>query len=210
MVSNKKLLFKKAMAKTRKYKYRKTYRRYRQVASRNFFKVKQEYYDKVMFDLQAGNNSYISWNSLEGDPAVQNKQVLTLTYIVEHFQYHQVLPIMFSFWRLLGISVELVPDTTDGKVITNEIPCFLAFKAGTNDGAALPEVKTMNQSILLDSQSRQRRYWKVYGYYGDWESSDSAPAGNFSIRSETQGTNVAQPAWKVKISLYWILKIARV
>lgn len=195
------------MARTRKYRYRRNYyfRRYRQVASRNYFKVKIEYYDKIQFG-QNGNPARPIFLGPQVGPDYPSASIITLTRIFQQYQNGTTLANLFTYWRPLGLSVEVMPESDVGKVITNEIPTYVCFRAGSNDAVTLREMKAINQNILLDSRNRQRRYWKLFGMYGDWWNSGAIMSGGISVNAETDGENGSQPSWKIRVNLYVIYK----
>ena len=98
------------MARTRKYRYRRNYyfRRYRQVASRNYFKVKIEYYDKIQFG-QNGNPARPIFLGPQVGPDYPSASIITLTDIPPDIiapEFHQSPYIPNNFQYLLCLFLE--------------------------------------------------------------------------------------------------------
>lgn len=202
------------MAKKTYKKYKKSYYKkypyYKPVASRNYFKVKAEAYDYIEFE---GNNGIVTWRSQQGEQVQLNRGVLTIGNIMDAYAYSVTLAGLFSYYKIIGIAVELMPEasnTNGAKQITDERAIYLGFRSGSNLVATINEVRAFNQSLLLDSVNRQRRYWKTFGMYGDWTASNQPVLGAFIVKN--QGDNArrdTQPSWKIKISLYLLYKLSK-
>ena len=203
------------MAKKTYKKYKKNYYKkypyYKQVvASRNYFKVKAEAYDYIEFEAQ---NGIITFRSQQGEQVALNRGVLTIGNVMDGYAYSVTLAGLFSYYKIIGIAIELMPEasnTNGAKQITDERAIYLGFRSGSNNVATINEVRAFNQSLLLDSVNRQRRYWKTFGMYGDWTVSNQPVLGAFIVKNQgDNSSNNVQPSWKIKISLYLLYKLSK-
>ena len=198
------------MAKTtRKYRYRKNnyFRRYRQLASRNYFKVKAEFYDRIIFPN--GSTGQPVFVSKEADGTLANRSVLTTTNIFTGYSYAQVLSGLFSYYKILSVAIELIPKYNTGDTIANGRTVFLGFKMGSNDALTIQEIKALNQNLVLDPRNRQRRYWKVYNTQGLWNPTDAISNGCITIQADDVGTKDTQHQWDIKVTLYLLYKYSK-
>lgn len=197
------------MAKTvgRRRYYRRTFRRYKQLASRNYFKIKAEFYDRIRFP--SGSNGSVIFESKSAESIVANRSVLSLINIFNGYSYTQVLSGLFSYYKILSVAIELVPKYNTADNIQNGSTVFLGFKLGSNDALTMQEIKALNQNVLLDPRNRQRRYWRVFNTQGAWSSSDTVISGGLTVASENQGEKDSQHQWDMKLSLYLLYKYSK-
>lgn len=187
------------------YKKGYGYKRYKQVASRNYFKVKAEYYDEVAFPQNSGQPVF---SSTVLDEAYLVKNVLTLKRIMEKYTYVTTLAGLFSYWKLLSVAVELIPLDEDSQVV-DPVQIFMGFRMGKSTVMTLSEIKAVNQNMMLDPRNRQRRYWRTYGNYGDWTQTDTYFEGGLSVASGRNSILTDQRRWTIKVSLYLLYKYSK-
>lgn len=223
---------------SRKFRRRYGYKRYKSV-SMNYFKVKMEYCDRIIFSEMTplANNA-----KMYGGPAKFKTRALlaneepfkvTLQYVLDQYMYTNSLKAIFAYYKLTGIRVEIIPESRNsGLYSTYEaqdakfgIPypmIFFSYRSGTNDLQTVADCRANNQSIVLDPGRKVSRYWRVYGTTSTFVSTGSAFSGAFSIRNEyPQGEDAGsaqtrslmvyelQPSWQVKISVYYLYKYSR-
>lgn len=194
-----------ARTKQRRY-YRRYFRRYKQVASRNYLKVKAEYYDRIRFP---NNNGKVIFNSKAEDGTVANRSVLTTANIFTGYSYSQILSGLFSYYKILSVAVELIPKYNNVDQVADGSTVFLGFKLGSNSALSMQEIKALNQNLVLDPRTRQRRYWRVYNTQGAWSVTDSIINGCFTVDSENNGEKDNQHQWDFKVTLYLIYKYSK-
>ena len=193
-----------------KRNYKRNYngfKRYRQVASRNYFKVKAEFYDVVRFPT--GTAGQLVFASRSGQELPANRSVIPIASIYTNYTYSNILSGLFSYYKLLSVAVELVPKYNNGDVVADQEQCFLGFRMGNNGALTMSELKALNQSILLDARNRQRRYWRVYNTSGDWINTNDALLGGFTVQASANALKDAQHAWDIKFSIYLLYKYSK-
>ena len=223
---------------SRKFRRRYGYKRYKSV-SMNYFKVKMEYCDRIIFPEMTplANNAKIY-----GGPAKFKTRALlpndepykiTLQSVLDQYMYTNSLKAIFAYYKLTGIRVELIPESRntgiyttyeaqDAKYVVPYPMIFFSYRSGTNDAQNVADCRANNQSIVLDPCRKISRYWRVYGTTSTFVATGSAFSGAFSIRNEypqgadadssqTRGLMVyeLQPSWQVKISVYYLYKYSR-
>lgn len=182
------------------------YKRYRQITSRNYFKVKAEFYDILKFPA---SNNIIIFGSRSGQEIPGNRSLLPISSIYTGYTYSNVLSGLFSYYKLLSVSVELIPKYNNAGQVDDQLQAFLGFRMGNGAAITLSEMKALNQSLLLDARNRQRRYWRVYNASGDWVNTNDALTGGFSVQSSGTSTTSNQHQWDIKIALYLLYKYSK-
>ena len=107
-----------------------------------------------------------------------------------------MLPSYFTY-KLTGIKVEIVPESRNAALpstirldeVYYNLPypqIMFSYRGGSNNSQTLSEVKANNQSILLNSNQRVSRYWRVYGMTTSYLATEENVffAGAFTIRNE--------------------------
>lgn len=197
------------MARKRKYT-KKTYttRRYKQVISRNYFKVKAEYYDSIQFPLNGGKPQFV--NRIPDQNAnAATMGTNTLSKILQGYSYTQVLAGLFSFYKIQGIAIELIPKYNSSLQVADQVDVYLGYRVGNDDHMTLQEIKAVNQNLLLDPRNRQRKYFRTLGDYGSWVNTSNAIGGGISIDAPYDGSRNTQHSWTIKVSLYLIYKFSK-
>ena len=224
------------MAKTtrRRRYYRRAYRRYRTVTpSQQYFRVKVEAYSKISFPTTelhaAGGATIFGINASDEDILWADKGLLTLERIFNQYTYKNTLSGLFSYYKITGIRVEITPEarnstlpaqvTVQGSTFPTIIEqAYLSYRAGSNIIQNLNEVRSNNQSVLLDPYNKIVRYWRVYGSTTSYINTNQNFAGAFTTTSETQEAEQSiqimdnyrvQPSWQVKFNLYILYKVSK-
>lgn len=189
---------------TKRRYYRRYYRRYKNI-SMNYFRVKIEYNDRVHF---SGENEQVEWNSRMAQQVPANRQLLTLAVIFNAYTYLNTLAGLFSYWKITGIRIEIIPEARNNAIPSNtdEKYVMISYRAGNNTLQTFNEVKANNQSITLDPINKISRYWRTYNATGAWLSTDTAFDGAFTVFANENSTYLTQPSYKVKINIYVIYK----
>lgn len=193
------------MARRRTYTYRRRYyRRYRRISS-NYFRVKAEASGVITWPTNIGQ-PIMKIAGVES-PYVTFNQLLTATTYLESLQN------MFSFYRINGVLIETVPHAkniagTSG--VTGQSPTFIAPRAASDNAISYADLKSINSAILLNPCQQQRKYTKFYGYYGDYLSTSSAPAGVVAVGALENSTNSAGPKWDFKVTFYLTYKKSKI
>ena len=198
------------MARRKKYTKRTyTYRRYKQIASRNYFKVKAEYYDVIAFpDNEAGKPLFQNRRNDEGaTPA--SKGTNTLNQMLTGYTYSVTLAGLFSFYKITGITLEIIPKYNNGDVVSDQKDVYLGYRVGNATHMTLSEIKAVNQNLLLDPRNRQRKYFRTLGNFGDWTNTANAIDGAISIDSVSNGEKNSQHSWTIKVSMYLLYKFSK-
>lgn len=197
-----------AKPRARKNFKRNGYRRYRQITSRNYFKVKAEFYDLIKYPDSKGAPIF---GSREGQEMPINRSVLPIPSMYVGYTYANILQGLFSYYKMLSIAVEIVPRYNNGDQITAQAGTLLGFRMGKIEAMTLSEVKAVNQNILLDPRNRQRRYWKVFNSNGEWILTSDAMLGGLTVVSmNTEGsTKDEQHMWDIKVSMYLLFKYSK-
>lgn len=198
------------MARKRKYTKRTyTYRRYKQIASRNYFKVKAEYYDVIFFPAnEAGKPLFANRVNDEG-ATVASKATNTLNQMLTGYTYSVTLAGLFSFYKITGITLEIIPKYNNGDVVLDQSDVYLGYRVGNATHMTLSEIKAVNQNLLLDPRNRQRKYFRTLGNFGDWTNTANAIDGAISIDSTSNGERNSQHSWTIKVSMYLLYKFSK-
>ena len=222
----------------RKFRKKYGYRRFKSV-SMNYFKVKMEYTDRIIF---AQNVPGSGPGSIYGGPAKFATRVsmtgeepfkVSLQYVLDQYMYTNSLAAIFAYYKLTGIRVELVPESRNSALssieeIENEkytIPypmVFFSYRSGNNSLQTVAECRSNNQSIVLNPNQKVSRYWRVYGTTSTFITTGTSFSGAFTVRNEYPTGEDAQskttrslmvyafqPSWQVKISVYYLYKYSR-
>lgn len=197
-----------ARGKKRTYKrnYNNGYKRYRQVASRNYFKVKAEFYDFIQYPDENGKPIFYS---KRGADVMGNRAVLTVDDMLSSYTYTNILQGLFSYYKVLGLAVEVIPKYNNGDVVTEQRQTFIGFRAASNEAMTMSELKAINQSFLLDPRNRQRRYWRVFNTGGDWQGTGQVISGGITVQSPEVGNKNTQHIWDIKVSIYLLYKYSK-
>lgn len=226
------------MAKTKKKYYRKSFKRYKSVSS-NYLRVKVEYMDRIIWpDYPVGDNraydlGYCYW-VLRGNAVGQDQQVVvTLGDVGTQYSYNASLQALFSYYRPTGIRIEAVPDSRNAALpssvnINNQsysVPfpmTMISYRMGSNASQTLGEAKANNQSMVLNSQQKVARYWRVHGATTAYAVTTASFTGAFTVRNEYDTANTDEgrrhrslmvyrtmPSWSVKISVYYLYKYCK-
>lgn len=227
------------MAKTKRKKYyRKTFRRYKNVSS-NYLRVKVEYVDRIVFpDHDVGSQAaedlgYCYWKLRENQAGQDAKCVVNLGDIGTQYSYNAVLQSLFSYYRPTGVRIEAIPDSRNSGLASSIVVgnntftypypyVMIAYRMGNNASQTLGEVKANNQSILLNTQQKVTRYWRVHGGTTAYAATTSSFSGAFTVRNDYNSNNDAagrrdralmvyrtMPSWSVKISVYYLYKYCK-
>lgn len=232
-----------AKPKTKRRYYRRYYRRYKSVST-NYFRVKTEFNDRITFvsyeplSQNAKNNGgYAFFKTRENQVGADQRRVVNLGDMLQQYAYTQVLQGLFSYYRPTGIRIEVVPearnstiDSTFFQVVGDqqvkwEIPypqVMVSYRAGSNAAQNLTEVRSNNQSIVLNPSEKITRYWKIHGGTTAYAASSSSFAGAFTIQNAYPADNTEasanirglmvyqlQPSWSIKISVYYLYKYSK-
>lgn len=208
-------------SKKRRY-YRKYYRRYKRLSNETYFRVKAEFYASLQWRNQTGDPRIaFSYAGVQGVP-----HIIKLSDIMQGYAYKNVLSGLFSYYKITGIRVEVIPDARNNQLdktvtILNtatpvaETSIMVSYRAGDDTEQTLAECKANNQSILLNPRERITRYWRTYGTSGAYRSTSENLVGAFSIQNEITGNQQVddimyqyktQPSFKMKINIYLLYK----
>lgn len=198
------------MARKKKYtKKSYSYRRYKQVASRNYFKVKAEYYDAILFPDNAPGKPLFANRINDQNATVLTKGTNTINQMLTGYTYSVTLAGLFSFYKITGIALEIIPKYDNGNVVTDQVDIYLGYRVGNTTHMNLSEIKAVNQNLLLDPRNRQRKYFRTLGNFGDWTNTANAIDGAISIDSSANGQNHYQHSWTIKVSMYLLYKFSK-
>lgn len=228
------------MAKTKKRRYyRKSFKRYRNV-SMNYLRVKVEYIDRITFQVYEPftNDGYQNGGpaiffSRSGQQVMDNRRVVSLGDVQAGYSYTQSLMSLFSYYRPTGIRVEITPESRSLNLpntyknqnvdhVVPTVPVILSYRAGNNSAQSFTEAKANNQSIVLNSNAKVARYWRIYGATAAYASTSNAFTGAFTVANEyplglDNNSNYArgmmvyalQPSWSIKINVYYLYKYSK-
>lgn len=198
------------MARKKKYtKKSYSYRRYKQVASRNYFKVKAEYYDAILFPDNAPGKPLFANRVNDQNATVLTKGTNTINQMLTGYTYSVTLAGLFSFYKITGIALEIIPKYDNGNIVTDQVDIYLGYRVGNTTHMNLSEIKAVNQNLLLDPRNRQRKYFRTLGNFGDWTNTANAIDGAISIDSSANGQNHHQHSWTIKVSMYLLYKFSK-
>lgn len=198
------------MAKTkRRYYKRRYYRRFRRYkAPTQYFKAKAEFIDKIQFPGGAGGPALFI--SRQAEPVLLNRSLLPNTAILEGYSYAIVLAGLFSYYKITGIGIEITPDSRNSSIdpINVNPVVYISYRAGNSNTQVLQEIKSNNNTVILDPLTRQRRFWRPGPYTdGDYfNTGGGAFAGAFTLLSDGVGIYDGQPSWQIRIVFYYLYK----
>ena len=226
------------MAKTKKKYYRKTFKRYKSI-SNNYLRIKVEYMDRIVFpdyvpgDGDAANLGYCYWKLRENAMGQDQQVVITLGDVNTQYSYAATLQALFSYYRPTGVRIEAVPDSRNAALpstvtinnVSYSIPfpsAMISYRMGSNASQTLGEAKANNQSMMLNSNQKVTRYWRVHGATTAYAVTTTSFTGAFTVRNEydTQNNDEGRrhrslmvyrtmPSWSVKISVYYLYKYCK-
>ena len=196
------------MARRRKYA-KKTFKRYKSItASRNYFKVKAEYYDVIQFPDNAGKPLFLN-RTADQNANAATWSTNTIGKMMQGYTYSLTLSGLFSFYKIQGMAIEVIPKFNNADQVAQQTDVFLGYRVGNDDHMTLAEIKAVNQSLILDPRNRQRKYWKTLGNYGDWTNTSNAIGGGLSVESAVNGSRDTQHGWSIKVTMYLIYKFSK-
>ena len=103
------------------------YKRYRQIVSRNYFKVKAEYYDVIQFPTSEG---IAIFKSRQGQDIPGNRSVLPISILYTGYTYSNILSGLFSYYKVLSVAVELIPKYNNSSQIDDAFQTFIGVRMG--------------------------------------------------------------------------------
>ena len=118
---------------------------------------------------------------------MDNRSILTLANVFTGYSFSQSLATIFSYYRILGVAIEVIPKYNNQDPVQDGSSVFLGFRMGDTGSMAISEIKALNQNLLLDPRNRQRRYWRVFNQQGYWSISNTMILGEFVVASENDG-----------------------
>lgn len=223
---------------SRKFRKRYGFKRYKSV-SMNYFKVKMEYTDRIVFaeytpgsaqgSLYGGPARFKTRATMDGEEPFK----ISLQYVLDQYMYTNSLAAIFAYYKITGIRVELVPESRNCGLSSVEevndlkwtVPypmVYFSYRSGNNSLQTVAECRSNNQSIILNPQQKISRYWRVYGTTSTFITTGTAFSGAFTVRNEyptaddqqsrslrTLMVYAFQPSWQVKISVYYLYKYSR-
>ena len=213
------------MAKVSKKKrwYKRGYKRYRALNNQQYFRVKAEFYSDILFPPAA--NTGRAYFRTTGNT------VITLVQVMQNYTYTNILAGLFSYYKITGIRIEVVPDARNvnlektvnvpnlGDQPVVEPVVMVSYRAANDAEQTLTEAKANNQSIVLSPSQKVTRYWKTYGASGAYKPASDGLDGAFTVQNEYNAQQAAlynvlyqyktQPSWKLKLSVYLLYKQSR-
>jgi hypothetical protein len=167
----------------------------------------------------AANNPHMYFDST-------NNNIITLAQIMAGYSYKNVLAGLFSYYKITGIRVEITPDVRNQQIAKTtkylnadvdvlESIAMVSYRAGDSTAQTLSQVKTNNQSVLLDPNNKIVRYWRTYGATGSYRNTDEDLVGAFTLQNEVSQDDAFdkvmyvfknQPSYKIKINIYLLYK----
>lgn len=201
------------MARKYKYKYKsknsyKWYKRYKTI-SYNYFKVKAEFIDKIYYP---DNGGHAIFNSRRNEQVAQNQFLLTNSQSFQGYTYINTLAGIFSYYKLLGVRVEVTPDARNQSLPANSVQpnLYLSYRAGVNNGQTIGEIKANNQTLIMNPVQKQVKYFRVYNESGKYSPSVDPIAGAFTLLGDTQGDGYDTcPSYTVKLIYYLLYKYSK-
>lgn len=196
------------MPKARKRRYTKRYRRYKRV-SENYFRVRAEVDGLISYPVNGGQPVFTLTNDANNPISV-----LTFQKILQHQTFSVMLLGMFSFYKLLGISIEVTPQAQNSagyKAIDKEPMTIVAVRAGDSTAMNFAEAKSINSGIVLNPIQFVRKYTSLLGFYNSYIATDSAFSGAVTVVAENDTGQLANsPTWVFKITQYILYKKSKV
>lgn len=227
-----------AKSKRRRY-YKKSFKRYKNV-SMNYLRVKVEYIDRITFQVYEPftNEGYANGGpaiffSRSGQQIMDDRRVVSLGSVQAGYSYTESLKSLFSYYRPTGIRIEVTPESRSLNLsntylhqnvnhVVPTVPVILSYRMGNNTAQSFTEAKANNQSIVLNSNAKVARYWRIYGATTAYATTQNSFTGAFTVANEypiglDQDSNYArgmmvyalQPSWTVKINVYYLYKYSK-
>ena len=190
----------------RRRRYRRYFRRYKQVGAQQYFRVKAEFVDAIRFPDDIGQPLFLSKIAQQ---IAADRSVLTNQNCLTGYTYAIMLSGIFSFYKIAGIRVEVIPDSRNNSLDPANAPraAYLSYRSGDNAIQTFDQVKANNLSILLDPLQRQVRYWRSSALMaGDYAVTTSSFNGGFTAAAQNNGAFGEQPSWHIRISFYFLYK----
>lgn len=181
----------------RKYYSRRRFRRYKSI-SNTFFRVKVEGVYTISFPGQSGSPVF----------AESNQPTVTFSSLYSSSQYYGFLSNVFGFYKVSGVTIEVVPGTNNFKGITvMGIKVLVGFRCGKATAMTFNELVADNNSVLLGIDTSKRKYTSTMGSNGWVPTGDSNVAlGAFSVASSDSSTYQQAPSWTCRLSVYMAFK----
>ena len=223
----------------KKFTKKKGYKRYKSVQM-NYFRVKTEFNDRLVFDYAmpgtadgANNGGYCFFVTRAAQVGQANRNHVTLGDLLNQYVYTNMLEGLFSYYRPTGIKIEALPESRNQSLpssfqiqnVVHNIPfpqVMISYRAGSNAGQTLQEVRANNQSLVLNTSQKVARYWKIYGTTTSYDVTTSRFTGAFTVQNAFPNTQSEQdqttrsmmvyrlmPSWQIKISVYYLYKYSR-
>lgn len=199
------------MAKRKRTYYRRSnrFRRFKRIQE-NYFRVKAEVNGQIRFPDNPGQPQFFLTNRGPDQP----RSVLTFGYIVEHQTFAVMLQGMFSFYKIMAISIEATPLASNSngvKNITREPCTVVAVRAGNDAVMDFGEARSINSSMVLNPLQFQRKYNSLLGFYTTWFSTGTTFSGAVSVVSQDNtGSADNSPEWNFKIVMYMLYKKSKI
>ena len=133
----------------RRRRYRRYFRRYRQVGAQQYFRVKAEFVDSIRFPDELGQPIFLSRIAQQ---LVGDRSILTNQSCLTGYTYAIMLSGIFSFYKIAGIRVETIPDSRNNSLDPANVPraTYLSYRSGDNAIQTFDQVKANNLSILSE------------------------------------------------------------
>ena len=196
-----------AKARARKtFRRRSGYKFYKRIYPNQYFRVKAEFMDTIRFAPAGGQPFFVSRIA---EPLVADRSFITNQLVLNGYSYIQILAGLFSYYKLLGIRLEVIPEARNTNLDPQigQVQVYLSYRAASALIQTLQEVKANNRSLVLDPLSRQTRYWKGSALMsGDYYNTNQWFSGAWTTLSSDPGQYADQPSWQIKISYYLLYK----
>lgn len=179
-------------------RYARGYRRYRSL-SNQYFRTRIEGIYTITFpSLQDGNPVFAENNGLS---------TVTFNKLFSSSQYFGSLTSMFGYYKVSGVSMEVVPGPNNYKGFNSPgLNVLLGFRFGQGGAMTYNELVADNNSIILGITSNKRRYSSTMGSNGWTSIAGGDSVGAFSIASSIQSNMNDSPSWTCRLALYMIFK----
>lgn len=199
------------MAKTKRKRWNKKFKRYKKV-SENYFRVRAEVDGLIQYPANAPGQPVFKLTNLGQLENPSN--VLTFQSILTHQTYSVMLEGMFSFYKLLGVAIEVTPQAQNiagYKNIDREPMTIIGVRAGKNGAMTFSEARSINSSMVLNPAQYQRKYTSLLGFYNSYISTDASFSGAVTIVAEDNTGQLANsPTWVFKITQYMLYKKSKI
>ena len=184
---------------TRRRRYARGYRRYRNV-SNVYFPCRVEGLYTIAFpNTQSGG----------GPIFAENGQLNTVSFAVlfQASQYYGSLTNMFGYYKLTGVAMEVTPGPNNYKGFNVlGLNVLLGFRFGKTGAMTYQELVADNNSLLLGVNTNKRKYASAMGSNGWISTAASNSVGAFSVASSLTSTLANAPSWTCKLAVYVLFK----